>query len=207
MVAQQQADMQSGAPRWGRRLRAASRTRKIVYGGATLVVVAVLALVLSLAAGPGKQAPRVLPLARSFSLTQLGHAGSRISLASYAGRPVIVNFFASWCSPCQRETPMLAKFYDSQHGKVILLGIDSNDEAPAALRFLHKAGVSYPVGFDPYPASTTTSYGVYALPQTFFLNAQHRIVLHILGPVTMKDLTRGVALMDSRRPAADQNRG
>ena len=68
-----------------------------------------------------------------------------------------------------------------------------------ALRFLAKTGVRYPVGFDPFPRGDHLSYGVFALPQTFFLNAQHRIVSHILGPLTMKDLTRGVALMDKNR--------
>jgi cytochrome c biogenesis protein CcmG, thiol:disulfide interchange protein DsbE len=123
-----------------------------------------------------------------------------VSLASYAGRPVVVNFFASWCEPCQRETPLLARYYASQHGRVVVLGIDANDETAAALQFVRKAGVRYPVGFDPFPASVTTSYGVYALPQTFFLNAQHRIVAKVLGPVTQRLLTRDVARMTAAGP-------
>jgi cytochrome c biogenesis protein CcmG, thiol:disulfide interchange protein DsbE len=119
-----------------------------------------------------------------------------VTLASDAGKPVIINFFASWCRPCQRETPLLANFYLSMHGRVRVLGIDSNDETAAALRFVTKTGVRYPVGFDPFPAKTTISYGVLALPQTFFLNARHQIVMHVLGSLTMKDLTRGVSLMD-----------
>jgi len=94
---------------------------------------------------------------------------------------------------------MLARFYVSMHGRVRVIGVDSNDEAASALRFVRKTGVSYPVGSDPYPATTTTSYGVYALPQTFFLNARHQIVLHILGALTTKDLTKGVSLMDRDR--------
>ena len=103
---------------------------------------------------------------------------------------------------------MLARFYASQRGRVIVVGIDANDEQAAALRFLAKAGVRYPVAFDPYPASTTTSYGVYALPQTFFLNARHRIVLHVVGAVTMKDLTNWVRLTDSGHTGlATEDRG
>ena len=74
--------------------------------------------------------------------------------------------------------------------------MDSNDETGPALRFVHAAGVRYPVGVDPLPAATTVSYGVLALPQTFFLNARHRIVKRIFGAVTMKELSAGVALMD-----------
>jgi thiol-disulfide isomerase/thioredoxin len=179
-------------------LRGLTTARKISYLAAAVVLVAAVALVVTLAGGQAKKASPPPP-ARSFSLPQLGQPGSRVTLASYSGQPLIINFFASWCSPCQRETPMLAHWYESMHGRVHVLGIDSNDETAAALRFLARTGVRYPVGFDPYPATTTTSYGVLALPQTFFLNARHRIVLHVLGPLTTKDLTRGVSLMNSDR--------
>jgi cytochrome c biogenesis protein CcmG, thiol:disulfide interchange protein DsbE len=194
---QQQGESAAARTGWLPVLRRPSAARKFIYVAAVLIVVAVAAVIVSLAGAQAKKTPP--PLAKSFSLTQLGHSGNHVSLAAYRGHPVIVNFFASWCTPCRHETPMLARFYSSMRGRVIVLGIDSNDQRAAALRFLAKTGVGYPVGFDPYPATTTTSYGVYALPQTFFLNAQHRIVSHILGPLTMKDLTRGVALMDKNR--------
>jgi len=170
----------------------------IGYTAGVVVLAAATALVVALAGGQHRPPPP-RAAARAFSLAELGHPGSTITLASYAGRPLIINFFASWCAPCQRETPMLARYYESQHGRVIVLGIDSNDETAAAVRFVRKTGVHYPVAFDPYPSATTTSYGVYALPQTFFLNSKHRIVSHILGPLTMKDLIAGTALMDKDR--------
>jgi cytochrome c biogenesis protein CcmG/thiol:disulfide interchange protein DsbE len=173
--------------------------RKIIYVAAVVIAAAAAALIVSLAGGQANKPAGPPPQARNLSLTQLGRPGGAVTLAAYAGHPVIVNFFASWCPPCQRETPMLARFYESMRGRVRVLGIDSNDQQAAALRFLAKTGVRYPVGFDPYPMATTISYGVYGLPQTFFLNAQHRIVSHIVGALTMKDLARGVALMDKNR--------
>jgi len=181
------------------RLPRQSTPRKIIYVAAVIVVAAAAAIIISLAGGQAKNAAGPPPVARNFSLAQLGHPGGMVRLAAYGGHPVIVNFFASWCAPCQRETPLLARFYSSMHGRVTILGIDSGDQRAAALKFMAKTGVRYPVGFDPLPATTTTSYGVYGLPQTFFLNAQHRIVSHILGALTMKSLTRGVALMDKNR--------
>ncbi len=175
------------------------RARTVSYWCAGVVALVAAAFIVTLAAAPAKKAATPPPLAKSFSIADLGHAGATVSLAAYAGRPVIVNFFASWCAPCQRETPMLAHFYASQHGRVIVLGIDANDETAAALRFIAKAGVGYPVGSDPFPSPVTTSYGVYALPQTFFLNAQHRIVFKVMGAVTSTELARGVALMDKDR--------
>ncbi len=57
---------------------------------------------------------------------------------------------------------------------------------------MHAAGVSYPVGFDP-SAATAAGYGVIAIPQTFFLDARHRVVERVVGAVTMKDLRAGIA--------------
>ncbi len=102
--------------------------------------------------------------------------------ADYPGRPVIVNFFASWCGPCQQETPLLATF--SRTSKVAIVGLDENDVLGNAMSFTRAKGVTYPVGWDPHFIAAN-AYGVVALPQTFFLNAKHRIVDRIFGAVTL----------------------
>ncbi len=160
---------------------------------ATAVLLAVAAAV-SLAGGSPRGGSRARPAARNFTLPVLGHPRQHVALAAYAGRPVIVNFFASWCVPCKKETPLLARLYRAEHGRVTILGIDSNDAAAAAIRFVHAAGVSYPVGFDP-AAATATAYSVIAIPQTFFLDARHRVVKRVFGAVTMKDLRAGIAAL------------
>jgi len=162
---------------------------------AGLAVVAILTVAVADAGhGPASHpAAKRLMAAQPFTLAALGGAGRPVSLAGYAGQPVIVNFFASWCTPCQRETPLLARFYAAHHGRVQVIGIDSNDTTAAALKFVAAKHVGYPVAADPFPAKTATSYGVLALPQTFFLNARHQIVAHIVGQVTAKDLAAWAA--------------
>jgi cytochrome c biogenesis protein CcmG/thiol:disulfide interchange protein DsbE len=133
------------------------------------------------------------PDAPAFGLPVLGHPGQRVSLADYAGRPLIVNFFASWCAPCQQETPLLARFYRSEHGEIALIGLDENDVLSHALSFTRAAGITYVVGWDP-TFTAASAYGVGGLPQTFFLDARHRIVDRIFGPVTLAELRAGIAL-------------
>jgi cytochrome c biogenesis protein CcmG/thiol:disulfide interchange protein DsbE len=143
-------------------------------------------------AATGKQAP-------AFDLAALGDSGAHVSLAAYAGKPVIVNFFASWCGPCRKETPLMAHYYAAAHGSVRVIGVDTNDSRTAALTFTRHYGVTYPVASDP-AATTAGAFGVAGLPQTFFLNAQHKIVDRVYGAVTQAALANGVKLMG--QPAA-----
>ena len=114
-------------------------------------------------------------------------SGGDYKLSEDRGKIVVLNFFASWCGPCQRETPLLAGFYRSHHGQLAVVGIDANDRSAKAIEFLREKRASYPVAFDPH-ASVATLYGVLDLPQTFFLNARHQIVRHIIGGVTAREL-------------------
>jgi thiol-disulfide isomerase/thioredoxin len=183
-------------PRAGRR-HGISRQSKIVLAGAAAALLAIVVITVA-TAGSKATPPRTPPAAKAFTLSLLGHPGQHVSLAAYAGRPLIINFFASWCTPCKHETPLLARFYRDSGGRTLIVGIDANDEAGPAEKFVQSAGVSYPVGSDPFPAPVTTSYGVFGLPQTFFLNARHRIVKHVIGAVTLAELKAGVAVMDAR---------
>jgi cytochrome c biogenesis protein CcmG, thiol:disulfide interchange protein DsbE len=168
------------------------RRHRLVSAVIALCVAASLAAIVW--AGNGSPAaPAADPAAPAFSFSVLGHSGQQISLSDYAGKPLIVNFFASWCTPCQQETPLLARFYRAEHGKVALVGLDENDVVGNALAFTRAKGVTYPVGWDPQ-LTAAYAYGVGGLPQTFFLNAKHQIVDRIYGAVTQADLSKGVAL-------------
>ena len=183
-------------PGAARRTASLARRHKVITGIVALFIAAVIAVSLATNTSSASPASPNYPAAAGFTLPALGQAGKQISLSRYQGKPVIVNFWASWCEPCQKETPLLASWYKQQHGHVVLLGLDENDTTANALKFAHAKGVSYPIGFDPQ-VTAALAYNVDGLPQTFFLNAQHRIVDHVLGAVTSAQLAKGLRLMNS----------
>jgi thiol-disulfide isomerase/thioredoxin len=164
----------------------------------TAALIGIGAVVLT-AGGQSAASRPPLRAAKNFTLPELGHAGRTVSLTAYAGRPVIINFFASWCGPCKRETPLLAKFYRAHHGQVAIIGVDSNDQGRAAQRFLASYHVIYPVAVDAFPDPVAAAYNIGTLPQTFVLNSRHQVVRHISGDVTLPELTSWVGSRGQQR--------
>jgi cytochrome c biogenesis protein CcmG/thiol:disulfide interchange protein DsbE len=188
----------TGQQTWGgavREVGRSARRHKVLSAIIALGIAGSLTAIGLIGSGSGGTAKPVA--AGSFSLPVLGHAGQQVALSGYRDQPLIVNFFASWCEPCQKETPLLATFYRSEKGKVALVGLDENDVVGNATTFTRKEGVSYPVGWDPGGAAAT-AYGVNALPQTFFLNAKHQAVDRVFGAVTLDDLHKGIALATAK---------
>ncbi|MDA8318975.1 MAG: TlpA disulfide reductase family protein [Actinomycetota bacterium] len=161
---------------------------------AGVIAAAAAVAVAAAAIGAPGDAPSSRPQVPGFTLPVLGHPGEHLSLAAYAGRPVVVSFFASWCVPCRKETPLLARFFRTRHGRVVMIGVDVSDPAAAALAFVRKAGVTYPVGVDRSEA-TATAWGVVAIPQTFFLDPGRHVASRVFGAVTLAELTRDTAAL------------
>ena len=173
------------------------RRNKLIAGITAVFAAAIVVAVVVAGSGSAPAAKHDDPPAANFTVAVLGIPGQHITLNSqYKDKPVIVNFWASWCEPCQRETPLLARWY-KQHGTVNLLGLDENDSAASALKFAKSKGVTYPLGFDPQ-VKVADAYGVEGagIPQTFFLDARHRVVNHVYGALTTASLARGVRLMN-----------
>lgn len=196
----------------GRALRRGRWPRPAVTAVAA-VCAAAIAAVIMIDTTSHRNTPVTEPAAPAFTLPSLRDPAQLVSLSAYRGHPVIVNFFASWCGPCERETPILASFYRAAAGGAMIIGVDADDNATAARHFIASNRVGYPVGFETTPA-VTNAYGVSAvgIPETFFLNWRHRIVKRILGDVTMRELSQESAVLDGPHvsPAGTdgyQNRG
>ncbi len=157
-----------------------------------------LAIAATVAAGCSSGGPAVPAGAttRAFSLPALGRGPARISLARYAGHPVIVTFFASWCPSCQASAQTIARFHRAYPRQAPVIGVDISDRRAAGLQLVRAAGVEFPVAASP-TLRTAFAYGAPGLPATYFLNARHVVVYRALGPVKWQQLVTGTTLMIS----------
>jgi cytochrome c biogenesis protein CcmG/thiol:disulfide interchange protein DsbE len=122
------------------------------------------------------------PSAPSATLPRLGATGDG-SLASYRGRVVVVNFWASWCDPCKTETPLLERWHRTiaaQGGTV--LGIDEQDVTSDAVGFAHRYGLTYPLLRDG-PGAKQKDFGVTGVPETLVIDRRGRVAATDRGPV------------------------
>lgn len=108
-------------------------------------------------------------------LPSLRGAGT-VSIAKLAGKPIVVNFWASTCTVCKSETPAMASVARTLGGKVTFVGIDSVDRHGPAVAFITRYHVPYPIGFDPR-GTAAVKYGVVALPVTFFLSPSGKTIM------------------------------
>ena len=154
--------------------------------GVTLVVAA--ALVALLATRPPATATEVdTPLvgqsAPGIAGATLG--GGSFTLAAERGRWVVVNFFASWCPPCEQEQPELVAFAYAHRsaGDAALVGVVFDDGASTARSFMRSTGASWPSVADP-SGQIALDYGVRGPPETFLVSPGGTVVAHFDGPMT-----------------------
>ena len=107
----------------------------------------------------------------------------QISLTNFIGKPVVINFFASWCLPCRKEAIELEYVWRQKKNEVYFLAIALNDTEQAAKNFLKEQGVSFLAIRDDDSGSIAINYGVTGIPETFFLNAKGVIMHKIIGSV------------------------
>ncbi len=104
------------------------------------------------------------------------------SAESLKGKPVVLNFWATWCGPCREEMPLLEKTWKKHKDKgVMFVGVDVTDDRKNALEFLKSVGVTYPNLFDP-DGIVSNSSGIPALPTTMFIDRTGKIAHTFYGP-------------------------
>ena len=166
--------------------------RRVLLAGLLVVVPLLGILVLNIGRDPHAfNSPMIGLPAPAFTLKAAG-SGAPMSLASLRGRPVVINFWATWCVPCFEEHAVLAAAAREAGDTVQFLGVIYEDEEGRVGDFLSRQGQAYPSLMDD-DGKTAMAYGIYGVPETFFVDAQGRIAAKYTGPLRPEVLEENLA--------------
>ncbi len=133
-------------------------------------------------------APQLGYLAPDFELSDF--EGQMVRLSGLLGKPVLLNFWATWCPPCRKEMPDLERFHEQYGDKIVVLGINWNDEEQAAAEFLKSYGVTYQNMID-RDGKVFVSYRLTAIPTSFWIDEAGVIRGYWLGPMSTETMVQG----------------
>lgn len=124
--------------------------------------------------------------------------GNEVALASFFGKPIILNFWASWCGPCKMEMPDLQKFYEEYGENVHFLMVNctdgSRETVDTAKAFLEDSGYTFPVYFDTTSLGAYT-YGASSIPLTYFIDGEGNLLAYYRGAMGENILQQGIDLL------------
>ena len=156
--------------------------RRVLLAGLGVVVPLIVLLVLNIGRDPHAiSSPLVGRPAPPFTLAPVG-GGEPVSLAQLQGRPVVLNFWATWCVPCVQEHPLLLSAAQQLGEEVQFFGIVYQDEEENARGWLRRHGSAYPSLVDPQ-SKTAIAYGIIGVPETYFIDPEGTIVAKHIGPL------------------------
>jgi thiol-disulfide isomerase/thioredoxin len=112
--------------------------------------------------------------------------GKRLALTQFAGKPVFVNVWGSWCEGCTAEAPTLARFARAHRGRLAFLGIDTIDSKAGARQFYKRFDTDYPSIWD--PSGTLAGAWSRGAPTTLVFDRKHRLLDRIEGGATLAEL-------------------
>jgi cytochrome c biogenesis protein CcmG, thiol:disulfide interchange protein DsbE len=178
------------------------RRRILIFCVVSLVNVGLLALLLTQLLTPAQHTapdPLVGHPAPDFSLAMLrpGSGKSSLSLSNFKGKPVVLNFWASWCAPCKEEAPLLEgtwKQVQAQGKDIVILGVDFQDSNTDGMSFLQIYSITYPIVLDA-DGSVAFKYGVTSLPQTIFINRHGTVLSRVPRELTAQVLSSKLQLI------------
>lgn len=161
------------------------------------LLVVVLGVALLRGSGEGAGGPLVTKPAPNFELRTLD--GGTVSLADLRGRPVVVNFWASWCIPCREEAPLLRDLAREQSADgLAVVGVLFQDREDDARAFRDEYALAFPSLIDP-GSGTAINYGVSGVPETFFIDGEGVIRSHVRGGLHADNLAQGLLAIGVER--------
>jgi cytochrome c biogenesis protein CcmG, thiol:disulfide interchange protein DsbE len=119
-------------------------------------------------------------------------AGETLQLSALRGQPVVLNFWATWCGPCQREMPVLESASQRFAGEVAFVGVDQGEESEVVAEYIESMGVTFSIPLDP-DFAVGNRYNVQGMPITYFVDADG-IIRHLwVGEMNAVVLAEGIA--------------
>ena len=142
--------------------------------------------------------PTDLPVNIAPDFTMLDRDGNEVTLSSFFDKPIILNFWASWCGPCKSEMPDIQKSYEKYGEEVHFLIVNCTDGSretmDTAMAFLEDTGYTFPVYFDTTSMGAYT-YGASSIPLTFFIHADGSPAAYYMGAMSESILQQGIDLI------------
>ena len=121
--------------------------------------------------------------------------GREIRLADFAGKPVWVVFWATWCPPCQQETPDIRDAFEANRDAgLVVVAVDVQEPADTIREYAERYGLKYTIGVDTYAAIMKT-YGVFGLPTHYFIDRQGVIRDRYFGPLKRDQMEQRIDLI------------
>jgi cytochrome c biogenesis protein CcmG, thiol:disulfide interchange protein DsbE len=129
-----------------------------------------------------KPAPAVGAAAINFELKSLD--GKAVGLETFRGKPLVINFFASWCDPCREEMPLLNQLASkSNKDGYAILGIAVEDTRAAVMQYVAEAKLVFPIALD-LNSTVKRAYRIFGPPATFFIDSRGIVQDIVIGPTT-----------------------
>ena len=144
---------------------------------------------------PSEETVRSEPKAPDFAV--MDAEGNKVRLSDYFGKPIVLNFWASWCGPCQMEMPDFHEKYQSLGTNVQFLMVNvtgGRETLATAKQFIAQNGYGFPVFFDT-DGSASVAYRVYSLPTTYFIDADGYIIAQGIGAIDAQTLQQGIDMI------------